>query len=125
MNYDYDPDAIQYTVQDGDTLWDLAGDYNTTVEAIITSNPNIDFNNWYVGQVISIPGDLQSVNAEQFRRDRRGFRPGFRPGFGRRFGRRFRPFRPIFRPPVIIAPFPPFYPYQPYCSPYDPYCPYY
>ena len=100
MNYDYGSEAIQYTIQAGDTLWDLAGDFNTTVEAIITSNPNIDFNNLYVGQNISIPGDFQPVNAEQFK-GRPGFGPEFRPRFRRKLGGRFRLFRPF--PTVIIA----------------------
>jgi hypothetical protein len=117
MSMNFSPETIQYTIQSDDSLWDVADDYNTTIEAIMAANPGIDPNNLYVGQVISVPDDLQSVSAEQFRR----FGPGFRrPFFGRPFPfRRFR--RPFLREPIIfVEP----YPYYP-CSPYDPYCPYY
>jgi murein DD-endopeptidase MepM/ murein hydrolase activator NlpD len=97
MNYGYSPNTIQYTIQSGDSLWDLADEYNTTAEAIAAANPGIDPNNLNVGQVLSIPSDLFPVSAEQFRR----FGPGFRhPFFRRRFPfRRFR--RPFFREPFF------------------------
>lgn len=46
---------ISYSVKAGDTLYQLAQQYNTTVEALIRSNPNIDFRNIPVGTVIRIP----------------------------------------------------------------------
>jgi hypothetical protein len=115
MSMNYDPETIEYTIQSGDSIWDLADEYNTTAEAIVAANPGINPNYLYAGEVIAIPGNQLPVSAEQFRR----FGPGFRRPF-RRFGPPFRRFRPFFRGPVIIVP-PPYYP----CSPYDPYCPYY
>jgi LysM repeat protein len=110
MSMNYDPEVIQYTLQVGDSIWDLADEFNITAEEIVAANPGIDPNHLYAGQVISIPDE--SVNAQQFRRFG-GFGRPFRP-----FG--FRRFRPFFRGPFIV-PVP--YPYYP-CSPYDPYCPY-
>lgn len=47
---------ITYTVKKGDTLSAIAKRYNTTVEKIVTANPQIkNPNTIYVGQVINIP----------------------------------------------------------------------
>jgi O-antigen/teichoic acid export membrane protein/LysM repeat protein len=51
---------IAYTVRAGDTLYDLAPRFNTTVEAIAASNPNITPKRLMVGQVLRIPiGQIQ------------------------------------------------------------------
>ncbi len=47
--------SFEYTIKQGDTLWQLARTYNTTVEAIMAINPGIDPNNLQIGQVICIP----------------------------------------------------------------------
>ena len=47
--------SFAYTIKQGDTLWELARTYNTTVEAIMAINPGLDPNNLRVGQVICIP----------------------------------------------------------------------
>lgn len=44
-----------YTIKQGDTLYTLAMEYNTTVEAIMKVNPGIDPNNLQIGQKICIP----------------------------------------------------------------------
>ena len=44
-----------HTIRAGDTLWRLAQQYGTTVEALLAANPGIDPNSLRVGQVISIP----------------------------------------------------------------------
>jgi peptidoglycan DL-endopeptidase LytF len=48
--------SFQYTIKSGDTLYNLAIKYNTTVEAIMRINPGIDPNNLQIGQKICIPG---------------------------------------------------------------------
>lgn len=46
-----------YTIRPYDTVWSLSQRYSTTVHALITLNPGIDFNRLYAGQVIRIcPG---------------------------------------------------------------------
>ncbi len=47
--------SFAYTIKKGDTLWNLAKTYNTTVEAIMAINPGINPNNLQIGQVICIP----------------------------------------------------------------------
>ncbi len=48
--------TFPYTIKAGDTLYNLAIRYNTTVEAIIVVNPGINPNNLQIGQRICIPG---------------------------------------------------------------------
>ena len=99
MSINYGPNIIQYALQAGDSLGNLATQFNTVPEYIIAANPGINPNNMYVGRVISIPYNQLPVSAEQFMR----FGPGFgrfrRPFFRRRF-----PFR-RFRRPFFIEPF--------------------
>lgn len=48
---------FSYTIKPGDTLWQLAQKYNTTVQTILLTNPGILPNNLRVGQIIHIfPG---------------------------------------------------------------------
>lgn len=47
--------SFSYTIKPGDTLYNLAITYNTTVEAIMRLNPGIDPNNLQIGQMICIP----------------------------------------------------------------------
>ncbi|MGN9166069.1 LysM peptidoglycan-binding domain-containing protein, partial [Tissierellaceae bacterium HCP3S3_D8] len=47
--------TFEYTIRSGDTLFELANRYNTTVQAIIAVNPGVDPNNLRIGQVICIP----------------------------------------------------------------------
>ena len=72
MSMNYGPGNIQYTVQAGDSLGNLASVFHTTAETILEANPGITPSNLSVGQVLSIPSDW-SVNAEQFRRFGRPF----------------------------------------------------
>jgi peptidoglycan endopeptidase LytF len=50
------PGSTQYTIRPGDTLFSLAIQFNTTVQAILAINPGLDPNNLRVGQIICIPG---------------------------------------------------------------------
>ena len=47
--------SFSYTIRSGDTLWNLASRYNTTVQAIMAINPGLNPNNLQVGQIICIP----------------------------------------------------------------------
>lgn len=49
------PGTTPYTIRSGDTLWNLAIRFNTTVEAIERVNPGINPNALQIGQVICIP----------------------------------------------------------------------
>jgi LysM repeat protein len=106
MSINNGPAAFEYVIQPDDTLWDLADEYNISVEDIMAANNNPT--TLYIGQVIYIPNN-DSIEASQ-----RG------PGPGREFRRRPEEFdrgREFRRRPYA-------YPYYP-CSPYDPNCPYY
>jgi LysM repeat protein len=82
----------QYIIQEGDTMWEIANQYDTTVEDLIAFNPEVDPDNMLIGQALAVP--------EQ--------RPGMRP-------------RPRIRPrPGRPAPYRPYRPYRPY-QPYRPY----
>ncbi|WP_084170997.1 LysM peptidoglycan-binding domain-containing protein [Desulfofalx alkaliphila] len=50
------PGTQPYTIRAGDTYFSLARRFNTTVDAIIRANPNVDPDRLQVGQVICIPG---------------------------------------------------------------------
>ena len=47
--------TFAYTIKSGDTLYKLAIEYNTTVEAIMRVNPGINPDNLQIGQRICIP----------------------------------------------------------------------
>jgi LysM repeat protein len=110
MSMDSGPGINQYTVQAGDTLWDLANDYDTNIEDIIAANPGIDPDNLQVGQVIALvdPTPTRGTPREpQGGRERRPDeyrrRPVRRPEY-------YRPYRPYYRP------YRPYYPYPPYAG---------
>lgn len=47
--------TTSYKIQAGDTLYKVAGRYNTTVQQILSVNPGINSNMLYIGQEICIP----------------------------------------------------------------------
>lgn len=49
------PGTFPYVIRSGDTYYNLAIRYNTTVDAIIRANPGVDPNRLFIGQVICIP----------------------------------------------------------------------
>lgn len=53
--YQCPPGSYLYRVQSGDTLWRISQRFHTTVEEIAMTNPALDVNRIYRGQVICIP----------------------------------------------------------------------
>lgn len=52
-----------YTINEGDTLYNISKKYQTTVDAIIYANPNIDANNLTINESIIIPfGNIVPTN---------------------------------------------------------------
>lgn len=49
------PGGTLYVIAPGDTLWQLAARFGTTVQAIMAANPGLDPNRLVVGQTICIP----------------------------------------------------------------------
>ena len=52
---------IRYSVKPGDTMWKLSWMYNTTLDAIITANPDVDPDGMHIGQVLTIPLGFEVV----------------------------------------------------------------
>ncbi|PKM82733.1 MAG: peptidoglycan-binding protein [Firmicutes bacterium HGW-Firmicutes-14] len=50
-----------YTIRAGDTFFNLANRFNTTVAAIIAANPGVNPNALRIGQVICIPGMMTQM----------------------------------------------------------------
>ena len=54
---------IKYEIESGDTLYNLANNFSTTVSAILTANPGISANALKVGEIIIIPfGSIVPTN---------------------------------------------------------------
>jgi len=104
---------VSYTIQPGDTYWELAYRYNTTVEEIIAANPGVDYNQLYVGQVIVIPdppaGHGHGPGGHGY--GRHGYGPGYggypynNPYYGY-------PYQPYPYPYPTPSPYPYPYPYH-------------
>jgi LysM repeat protein len=93
MSSNDSPETFPYIIQADDTIWDLAEEYDTTIEDIMDVNPEVDPENLYIGQIINVPGDPPS--AWVYEEQNQPFR---RPEFDRRRRPRRPPFRPFFRP---------------------------
>ncbi|MCR1898839.1 LysM peptidoglycan-binding domain-containing protein [Irregularibacter muris] len=50
------PGSTSYTIRAGDTFYNIAMRYNTTVQALINANPGVNPNALRIGQIICIPG---------------------------------------------------------------------
>ena len=46
---------ITYTINQGDTIYQIAQNYSTTVNAIIAANPVVDYNNLQIGENLIVP----------------------------------------------------------------------
>lgn len=57
------PGSIPYIVRPGDTLVNIAAQYNTTAQAIINVNPGINAYSLQVGQQICVPQSVQQYPA--------------------------------------------------------------
>lgn len=53
-----------YTVQEGDTIWDIAVDKGISVDAIQSQNPDLDIDNIHIGDVINLSTTQPYVNVE-------------------------------------------------------------
>ena len=49
-----------YTIKANDSLWLIANQYGTTIQAIANLNPGIDINRLHIGQQICVPAGSQS-----------------------------------------------------------------
>ena len=49
------PATVPYTIVSGDTFYRIARRFNTTVAALVSANPGVDYNNLRIGQVICVP----------------------------------------------------------------------
>ncbi|MEJ6949470.1 LysM peptidoglycan-binding domain-containing protein [Natronospora cellulosivora (SeqCode)] len=49
------PNTFAYTIRAGDTFYSIARRYNTTVSALISANPNVDYDRLQVGRRICVP----------------------------------------------------------------------
>lgn len=58
------PSTITYTVQKGDSLWNIANKYNTTVNEIISLN-NLTSNTLQIGQQLLIPTTIQNPDTSE------------------------------------------------------------
>ncbi len=49
------PNNFAYIIQTGDTFYSLAQRYGTSVPALVSANPLVNFNNLQIGQTVCIP----------------------------------------------------------------------
>ena len=52
---------VNYTVQKGDSYWNISQKFNTTLKAVLTSNGANESSNLYVGQKIIVPSHTYTV----------------------------------------------------------------
>ncbi len=55
------PGSFDYTVQAGDTFFNLARRFNTTVDSIRRTNPGVNPDRLAIGQLLCIPTDDPSI----------------------------------------------------------------
>jgi LysM repeat protein len=67
--HDYGPN--QYITQEGDTMWEIANQYNISVEELMEWNPEVDPDNLLIGQVLNIPEQVRPRfgRGQRYRRD--------------------------------------------------------
>lgn len=55
---------VRYVVKEGDTFFKIAGEYQTTAEAVMRANPGVNPWNLQVGEVINVPYNLPLVTGD-------------------------------------------------------------
>lgn len=56
MSIQCPPGSFSYVIRSGDTFYNLAQRFNTTVNAILAANPRVNPNALQIGQTVCIPG---------------------------------------------------------------------
>lgn len=56
--------SVKYTISKGQTLYAIAQQFNTTVQAILDANPGLDVQLYYAGDVICIPQPASGPSQE-------------------------------------------------------------
>jgi peptidoglycan endopeptidase LytF len=68
-----DSGVNQYIIQEGDTMWEIANQYNINIEELMDWNPEVDPDNLFIGQVLNVPEQVRRP-ADRDRRVRRDWR---------------------------------------------------
>lgn len=58
------PTPFTYTVKSGDTMGQIAQDFNITLDALMAANPNVDPSSMSIGQTLKIPSSPQNPAGE-------------------------------------------------------------
>lgn len=54
----------EYTIQEGDTIWDISHSKEISIESIQSQNPELDINNIHIGDVLNLSTTKPYINVE-------------------------------------------------------------